>query len=67
MLWLLVAALFQPVFGQSFEENGVVETPMGFLKGTEVQNVMNGTFYAFFGIPFAKPPVGELRFMVRIQ
>lgn len=34
----------------------VVDTQFGQVEGT-----MNGTVYQFLGIPFAKPPVGELR------
>ncbi|XP_050531732.1 juvenile hormone esterase-like [Daktulosphaira vitifoliae] len=39
-----------------------VETNKGFLKGKIVKSRDGHTFYSFTGIPYAKPPVGDLRF-----
>lgn len=36
----------------------------GCLRGKAVTTLHWGTYEAFVGIPFAKPPVGELRFAV---
>lgn len=36
----------------------------GLLEGEQVQNEYGGTYYSFKGIPFAQPPLGELRFKV---
>lgn len=44
-------------------EDLIVELKQGKLRGREFQSVLTKTeYYAFLGIPFAKPPVGELRF-----
>ncbi|CAL1541831.1 unnamed protein product [Lymnaea stagnalis] len=40
----------------------VVDTPFGRLRGMETVARNNKTYLAFLGIPYAKPPVGELRF-----
>lgn len=37
----------------------------GILEGEEVNNVVGGKFYSFKGIPYAQPPVGNLRFKVK--
>ena len=37
--------------------NTLVSTPFGKIEGFESQGV-----YKFYGVPFAKPPIGELRF-----
>ena len=43
-----------------------ITTEQGTLKGFE-QKSRNGTkFQAFLGVPYAKPPVGNLRFEVRV-
>ncbi|XP_049872482.1 juvenile hormone esterase-like [Pectinophora gossypiella] len=34
----------------------------GILEGQEVENEFGGKFYSFKGVPYAQPPVGELRF-----
>nr|QIK02112.1 carboxylesterase 12 [Holotrichia parallela] len=39
-----------------------VEIPQGKLKGDTRTNRDGGVFYAFKNIPYAKPPVGKLRF-----
>ncbi|CAB3260357.1 unnamed protein product [Arctia plantaginis] len=43
----------------------IVETEQGKLRGQLTRNDDNGfTYYAFKGVPYAKPPIGELRFSV---
>ncbi|XP_057660384.1 venom carboxylesterase-6-like [Diorhabda carinulata] len=39
-----------------------VETPLGIIRGTVETSVEGNPYSSFEGIPFAKPPVGELRF-----
>ncbi|CAH2084434.1 unnamed protein product [Euphydryas editha] len=34
----------------------------GILEGEKVKNEYGGTYYSFKGIPYAKPPLGDLRF-----
>jgi carboxylesterase type B len=42
-----------------------VKINQGVLEGREDTSMSTGkTFYSFLGIPYAKPPVGELRFQV---
>ncbi|CAB3234694.1 unnamed protein product [Arctia plantaginis] len=39
-----------------------VQVNEGILEGEEVQNEYGGTFYSFRGVPYAQPPVRDLRF-----
>lgn len=45
-------------------EEPVVTTKYGHLRGTKERNFDGGTYFAFKGIPYAKPPIGNLRFAV---
>lgn len=46
-------------------EDLIVELKQGKLRGREYESVLTKTeYYAFLGIPYAKPPLGELRFQV---
>ncbi|KAG8178530.1 hypothetical protein JTE90_027840 [Oedothorax gibbosus] len=72
------AVLFQALFAflcvhQSAAElvnlgNVTIDTPVGKVRGkslllTDLSNKESASpFYEFLGIPYAKPPVGELRF-----
>lgn len=43
----------------------IVQVKQGKLKGIRNTSVLTGEpFYSFLGIPFAKPPIGNLRFQV---
>lgn len=41
-----------------------VKVTEGVLEGQEKINKLGGKFYSFKGIPYAEPPVGDLRFKV---
>nr|XP_014092435.1 esterase B1 isoform X1 [Bactrocera oleae] len=43
-------------------ETTVIPTKYGQVKGVKRKTIYNHHFYAFEGIPYAKPPLGELRF-----
>ncbi|XP_065209337.1 juvenile hormone esterase-like isoform X1 [Planococcus citri] len=50
------------ILSYSFANCIVLRTKQGVLKG-DVSSSRNGrTFYSFYSIPYAEPPVGELRF-----
>jgi hypothetical protein len=46
------------------EEDVIVTVQQGRLKGLLVESVRGQEMFVFLGIPYAKPPVGELRFKV---
>lgn len=39
-----------------------LQLPQGRIRGAKRRTVYGETYYSFEGIPYAKPPVGELRF-----
>jgi hypothetical protein len=43
----------------------IVTVAQGKLRGREATTKSGATYYSFQGIPYAKPPVGSLRFKVR--
>lgn len=45
-------------------ETPIVSTNYGLVQGSRKTGANNIDFFSFQGIPYAKPPVGELRFKV---
>lgn len=63
-LFIIVIEFY--LFLRSINSNElIVNTTYGLLSGREFKSRNNRTVAAFNGIPFAKPPLGELRFQVR--
>lgn len=44
------------------DEKPIVSTTLGQIQGSVMKSRLNRPFYAFRGIRYGKPPVGELRF-----
>ena len=52
---------------QAYDKYKIVETDNGPIRGERNITLINGVvFYSFRGIPYAKPPIGDLRFKVAI-
>ena len=45
----------------------LVKVKHGILRGSVKENVEGGKYIVFEGIPYAEPPIGELRFKVMFQ
>ena len=58
---LCVVALSDHVSGGE----AIVSTPIGQIEGSSMKSSTGREFLAFRGIPYAKPPIGDLRFQVR--
>lgn len=63
--WLVVALSFVILINSAVCQNPIVCTNNGCIQGTTIPatNVDN-SFEAFYAIPYAEPPVGDLRFAV---
>jgi len=59
-VWIVL--LFTLASSQS-TDRPIITTPQGQVQGVTLTNNNGLNYYAFRGIPFAEPPVGELRFM----
>jgi carboxylesterase type B len=47
-------------------ETVIVNVAQGDLRGQKVKTETGATYYSFHAIPYAKPPVGPLRFKVSL-
>lgn len=48
-----------------YREETVVKTKSGLVKGFKIASSFDYSYFNFIGIPYAKAPIGELRFKVR--
>ena len=48
-------------------ETVTVRVAQGSLRGQKVNTEAGATYYSFHAIPYAKPPVGPLRFKVSLR
>ncbi|XP_065209356.1 juvenile hormone esterase-like [Planococcus citri] len=62
MLLLILINIYAVVSGLVFINGVEVSTKQGILKGGLEKSRGGRIFYSFYGIPYAEPPVGELRF-----
>ncbi|CAL1544001.1 unnamed protein product [Lymnaea stagnalis] len=58
----LFCVLVLYVVASKAQETGVVNTPAGRVRGLKVTASNGQSLWTFRGIPFAQPPVGQLRF-----
>jgi carboxylesterase type B len=59
---IVILCVICPFINGQDSNSPIVETLQGSIKGKIETNSNGRQFFAFRGIPFAKPPVGELRF-----
>lgn len=45
----------------------LVNVKQGTLRGTVFENIDGGQYFSFLGIPYAHPPIGELRLQVNFM
>lgn len=61
---VVVAVLVAVAGGAAAKEIPISETEGGRISGILEETVNGREFFSFYGIPFAQPPVGKLRFKV---
>ncbi|KAK9885222.1 hypothetical protein WA026_010726 [Henosepilachna vigintioctopunctata] len=60
---MLISLLILVVIGSAVaDSDAIVETVNGKVRGKSLKTFGKNNFYAFQGIPFAEPPLGDLRF-----
>lgn len=64
---ILLGFLFACILSGTVADERVVNTTNGQVRGlSDRTQRINVDYYSFRGIPYAKPPTGDLRFKVRI-
>lgn len=61
----IISFLILIIFTSPIFASVIVNTSRGKVRGFETNSILNGTkYYSFLGIPYAKPPIKNLRFQV---
>ena len=65
-IWMIIIVFLLKLVIISGDEQGHphVTTKQGILKGKLMKSRTGKNFYGFFKVPYAKPPLGDLRFKV---
>lgn len=66
VIWAKVKLTISDYYCHRFNDNVTVTTKSGPVKGYKTKSTFDYEYYNFIGIPYAKPPIGELRFKVRL-
>ncbi|XP_042892945.1 acetylcholinesterase-1-like [Penaeus japonicus] len=61
---VLMVLAWAVVAGEEGVAAPIVGTAGGEVSGLQEQSTKGKTFYSYYAIPFAQPPVGDLRFKV---
>lgn len=61
---LVVAVVVVAAEGAAAKEAPLIDTEGGLVSGILEETEKGRGFYSFYGIPFAQPPLGKLRFKV---
>ena len=62
----LIVILSCLVFTSFACDSCIVETKNGKLRGITQKSIEGFEFHSFLGVPYAKPPMGRLRFKVSL-
>lgn len=62
--WTGIKLFVDECYRYLHREEIVVKTKSGLVKGFKIASNFDYSYFNFIGIPYAKPPIGELRFMV---
>lgn len=63
-LSLLLLSILASKIATQDEHGPIIETPQGAIQGAWKLTISGRKVQAFMGVPYAKPPVGPLRFKV---
>lgn len=66
IIWAKVKLVFTDYFAHRFGERILLPIKSGVVRGYRVNSSFNYSYMNFVGIPYARPPVGEFRFKVRL-
>lgn len=65
LTWSFVTTRLVERYRQLFGEVATVVTKSGLVRGHKIASSFDYKYFNFHGIPYAKPPIGDLRFKVR--
>lgn len=65
--WAGIKLLTEDFYRYIHREEIIVRIKSGQVKGFKIATNYNYHYYNFLGIPYAKPPIGELRFKVCVD
>lgn len=64
ILWSGIKSFIDDSIRYYQREEVIVKTKSGLVKGFKIASHYNYRYYNFLGIPYALPPIGDLRFKV---
>lgn len=66
LAWSYTNACASDAYRYYHRDDLMVKTKSGPVEGFKIKSAFDYDYMNFHGIPYAKPPIGELRFKVRL-